>query len=124
MKNVVERIIRYFAYCVALGSAVLLAIALFGPGLAGDANIGDFGTDAYNQGWNVSLNGADLGVLDLPSEVPCKVGETVVLTNTLPNNVNTGMNLTIRTAHQDANIYIDGVLRESYATENFKKMYY
>lgn len=97
---------------LVLGIGVFL-VGMFRPGGDGEAYIGEFGTYSYNENWTVSMGG-DVQSVSLPTVIPSAKGETILLRNELPEYVQDGMRMSLRTALQDVIIYIDGERRGSY----------
>ena len=94
------------------------AVALFGKASDGEANIGDFGTESFNEDWTVYMDGQS-EVITLP-QLRKFDGETViVMEKRLPANVTDGMQLFMRSSLKDMRIYVDGNLREAYQGEDF-----
>ena len=69
----------------------------------------------------MEINGKS-GPVTLPVEVDCEPGTGIVIRNTLPDNISDGMTLMFRTSIEDIYVYIDGKLRETYASSGFKRM--
>lgn len=105
----------------------LIAITLFFTMLAlfshvdGEAYYGAFETFLYNENWEIQNNN-DCHVVNLPIVFEPTEDDLWILTNTLPDQLSDGMELCIRSSHQDIAIYVDGELRSSYQSKNIDKM--
>ncbi|MBE5852415.1 MAG: response regulator [Lachnospiraceae bacterium] len=76
----------------------------------------------FQSNWTqVKENGEQLPV-DVPSKIPAEPGEIVTLSTTLPETISDGTYLCFYTIWQDVDVYIDGVLRYHYNTENSRPM--
>lgn len=113
-----NRYIWILANLLLLATVGFFAVALFGKPGKGEANIGDFGTESFNEGWTIYLDGQS-EVITLP-QLRRFDGETVlIMENRLPEDVTEGMQLFLRSSLKDLRIYIDGIVRESYLREDF-----
>ncbi len=102
---------------ILLGIAVLFfAIGLFGKNTDAEANIGEFDTIKYNEGWTLYQGDGKTEIV-LPSKIACERGDVIRLENTLPSFVSDGMRIFVRSAMQEARIFVDGELRESYDSD-------
>ncbi len=102
---------------ILMGIAVLFfAIGLFGKNTDAEANIGEFDAIKYNEGWTLYQKDVKTEIV-LPTEITCEKGEVIRLENTLPLYVSDGMRIFVRSAMQEARIYVDGELRESYVSD-------
>lgn len=97
---------------------VFFVIALFGEKRTGEAYIGDFDTTTFNENWSI-VQGEKTYLVTLPTSLDDCQDTTILMKNTLPAYVNTGMRLCMRSALQEISFYIDGELRESYVGDNF-----
>lgn len=86
-----------------------------------------------NDGWHISAWSADGDEISLEEgdeiRLPCRpdlpLGTDMLLTNTLPEGIKDGMQLSFRTAMEDVEISIAGKLRSSYISEELpNKDYY
>ncbi len=87
----------------------------------GEAPIGSFRTEDFNDGWVLHENGEEKPIR-IPAAIDRKEGEEIVITNTLPEDLSNGMNLMLRAAMEDVLIYVDGKLRVEYSSENIEGM--
>jgi len=108
--------IRIIANILLITAVLFFGIAMFGKRVAGEANVGDFQARTFNEGW-VVLGEGEAREIVLPTVVPAQKGETIAIENVLPDYVKDGMRLSMRTAMQDAFVYIGDELRESYTGE-------
>lgn len=108
--------IRIIANILLITAILFFVIAMLGKRVAGEANIGDFEARTFNEGWVFRGEGEGQEIV-LPTVVPAQKGETIAIENVLPDYVKDGMRLSMRTAMQDAFVYIGDELRESYTGE-------
>ena len=101
--------------------------------MSGEASIGSFDVSDLNDGWHISAWSADGDEISLEEgdeiRLPCRpdlpLGTDMLLTNTLPEGIKDGMQLSFRTAMEDVEISIAGKLRSSYISEELpNKDYY
>lgn len=72
---------------------------------------------AFTAEWKQVLeNGENISV-EIPGRVEAESGEVVTLTTTLPHEIIAGENICFKAIWQDVEIYIDGILRQSYNTK-------
>ena len=72
----------------------------------------------YAGEWNRVLDDGERISANFPGKVQAKEGELVRFVTILPDDIHSGEQICFRAIWQDVNIYIDGVLRESYNTIN------
>ncbi|MBO7335293.1 MAG: response regulator [Lachnospiraceae bacterium] len=118
-----EAIVESIAFLIAFATLVIALCAFIPTDTKGEANTGDFNSTPFNEGWTVEVNG-DKSVLTLPKDMGLRTGDEIIMTNKLPDDLSDGMSLLFRTSSEDIRIYIDGELRESYASEDFERMSY
>ncbi|MCR4739787.1 MAG: response regulator [Lachnospiraceae bacterium] len=119
----ISKILEVFALCF-LAVIIFLIIRAFIPAKdPGEANTGSFDSETFNEGWVMDENGSLIPVT-LPRTIDREPGSEIIIRNTLPDNISDGMTLMFRTSIEDIYIYIDGKLRESYASSEFKRMAY
>ncbi|MGN0241957.1 MAG: HD-GYP domain-containing protein [Candidatus Weimeria sp.] len=120
----VETVIRWFVFGMLAITFALVIVALFSNDTRGEANTGSFKSEGFNDGWTLEMNGKTKTV-SLPTYVDAKEGQMVVIRNTLPEDLSNGCSLMIRSSIEDIYVYINGKLREEYATESVSnKQYY
>jgi len=91
---------------LALAAAILLCLyAAIGPSRTGEAYIGDFSAETFNQGWVCTTDDGQTEVT-LPDILDGTRGEKVVLENTLPETISDGMRLCVRASMEDVGLYI------------------
>lgn len=117
---------KKYNYYIEIPANILLCIAIFffalgvfGKDTGAEANIGQFTTTKFNEGWTIK-QGDEITEITIPAEMQLEKGETVWLSNTLPSYVDDGMRVFFRSAMQEVKIYIDGELRESYTSDTLK----
>jgi len=111
-----NRYIQIPAYILLVIAVLFFAIGLFGKNTDAEANIGEFDAIKYNEGWTLYQKDVKTEIV-LPTEITCEKGEVIRLENTLPLYVSDGMRIFVRSAMQEARIYVDGELRESYVSD-------
>ncbi len=121
--SIISTILEAFALCFLTLIISMNISALIPSDAPGEANIGDFGSVPFNSGWIIEEDG-NTGPVTLPGRVDCKSGETVIIRNILPDDISDGMTMLLRTSIEDIYVYIDGELRECYATSQFENMNY
>ncbi|MBP3204411.1 MAG: HD domain-containing protein [Lachnospiraceae bacterium] len=126
-RKTISRSIEYF---VKIGLATVLILsflialmAVFARNKQGEASIGYFGSMDYNKGWTMDYNG-EISRIELPFNMKVQSGDEIVISNNLPDNLADGMSLMMRSSMEDVYIYVDGKLRETYASENIENMSY
>ena len=125
-RNKYKKIIDYFSYCFIMFTAIVFIMGFFGNGQPGEAYTGDFAAYDFNGGWkavNENTGFCEDGFL-LPGVVPAKSGDTVVISNTLPDDIDGKTTILFRTKLEDLYIYVDGELRESYTSEELVRVGY
>lgn len=71
----------------------------------------------YEGRWEQVLSSGERKPISVPGTCDAKKNETVMIETQLPDNTGELYYLCFRSAKQDMEIYIDGVLRQSYSTE-------
>ncbi|MCR5209023.1 MAG: response regulator [Lachnospiraceae bacterium] len=106
------------------GIVLFLYAALAQP-MKGEPEVGNFAVEYLNDGWELSgLKDGEKQIISLPASIERDAlkGSTVIISRTLPENLDDGMNLLARSIMQDMVIYIDGAERVSYRTNDFVEM--
>lgn len=109
-------------FIIRIGNILLIiavmffVIALFGSPVSGEAYIGDFYVNDFNNNWSVETVSGGYNVT-LPATINCPANTVVTMKNTLPEYIDSGMRLCARTDLQDIRFYIEGELRGSYTSE-------
>ncbi len=119
-----KKFIDYFSYCFIMFTAIVFIMAIFGNGQEGEAYIGDFSASDFNEGWSVSneRTGYSSDDFTLPGVVPAKKGDTIVISNTLPEDITGPSTIVFRSMLEDVYIYVDGELREDYTAEELVRV--
>ena len=118
-----KRFVDYFSYCFIMFTAIIFLMAFFDNGENGEAYTGNFGSVSFNEGWTMEYAGM-VSEITLPASTGARSGEWVVIRNNLPADLEGNNTILFRTRMEDLYIYVDGELRESYASENFENMSY
>jgi len=100
---------------------VILAHAMYGDRMEGEAPTGSFQAEDFNEGWQL-IEGDAVRPVEVPSRIERREGEEIVLVNTLPSGLGDGMSLMIRSSMEDVLIYVDGKLRADYSSESIENM--
>ena len=116
---VLDRLIRFTAICLAILILIVFAVALFTSENSDEAKIGSFDSNMLNDGWTIELNGAKSHIT-LPAEVNAKDGDTMLLSNVLPEDVTDGDELMLYSSIEDVYIYVGGKLRAEYSSDSVK----
>lgn len=119
----IEKIIKWFVYGMLLLTTFIVLIAIFSNETEGEASIGSFDSQLFNDDWVLERNG-ESELITLPVSVAVDKGDVLVIKNTLPSDLTDGCSLLTRASMADMYIYINGQLREQYATENIAHMTY
>ena len=118
----IQRVLKHLAYSVFLIAGIIFTYAVLGPRNTGEAYIGDFESVPFNENW--SYTDEDLNkTITLPYAEEVKKGETILLSNTLPSDIDDGMRLCMRSSMQDLTAYVDGELRAEYSSEKLQITY-
>lgn len=125
-RSKLKKFIDYFSYCFIMFTAIVFIMAIFGNGQPGEAYIGDFGAKSFNTGWKAvnEATGFSSDDFTLPGVVPAKEGDTVVISNVLPDDIEGPSTIVFRTMMEDLYIYVDGELRETYTSEELVRVGY
>ena len=122
-RSVIEKCIQWFVGVLFVGICVMVMVSLFGKSVSGEANIGSFESETISKGWTLEQRGKTKAI-ELPMEIDTKKGEWVTIKNTLPLEIADGSSLLTRASMADIEIYINGELREEYASRNISNMSY
>lgn len=114
--SVSEILVKWYVYIMLIVTCFIVCTALFSNDNKGEASIGSFESFDLNEGWTITI-GDTTEQITLPSAVNEARGQSVILLNTLPDDIPDGSSLMMRSSHQDAYIYINGELREQYGAE-------
>ena len=99
----------------------LLGYLVFGQVVLGSERIPSiFDTQSIDDGWSLSVDGADQGKIDVPTRVDVGAGETMSLTRALPAEIADDYCLQVWVRGQDVWVYIDGELRNSFTYDDLK----
>ena len=120
---VIEKLIKWFVYGMLFLTIFTVVIALFSNETKGEAGIGSFDSQSMNENWLLERNG-ESSFISLPQSVNTDKGEVLIINNTLPSDLSDGCSLLTRASMADLYIYINGELREQYATESIDNMSY
>lgn len=120
---IIEKLIKWFVYGMFLLTIFIVVIALFSNETEGEAGIGSFDSQSMNENWLFERNG-ESSFISLPQSVNTDKDEILIIKNTLPSDLSDGCSLLTRASMADLYIYINGELREQYATERIDNMSY
>lgn len=115
---------KYNRYIAVLANLLLLTavgffvVALFGKPNQGEANIGSFATESFNEDWILYLDGAGEEVT-LPQSRNIDRETEIVLEKVLPDTITDGMQIFFRSLSKDIYCFINGELREKYSCDDF-----
>lgn len=76
----------------------------------------------FQSEWTQIKDNGERIPVDVPSKIPAELGEVVTLSTILPETINDGTHLCFYAIWQDVDVYIDGVHRYHYNTENSRHM--
>ena len=122
-ETAIEKVLQWFAYGMLILTAVIVVISLFDKKTDGEASIGTFDSYTLTEDWVLERNGESESI-NLPMIVDAEKGEILVIKNTLPADLSDGSSLMIRASMEDTYVYINGELRERYASESIDHMTY
>lgn len=117
LRLVAEILIRWFVYGMLVISVIIIAVAIFSSDTEGEARTGSFETSDYNNGWTLETDNKSEPIT-LPDSVDVEKGTLLTIRNTLPGDLKNGSCIMFRATMEDIYIYINGELREQYATES------
>lgn len=104
---------------ILLGIAIVFfLIGMFGKATDAEANVGSFDTVKYNEDWTLIRDDSNEQIT-LPMVISSPKGEVVRIKNELPDDLEGGMRMFLRSSMQDTRVYVDGTLRECYEAEAF-----
>ncbi|MBO4915084.1 MAG: response regulator [Oscillospiraceae bacterium] len=109
-----------FAVILAL-TGWLFTYAMFFADGKGEAELGSFDVYELSDGWTVVWPDREQSGVTLPLSFSEKAGETILLRNTLPQDIRSGMHLSFRARRQNVMIYVNGEERGSYLVENYSR---
>ncbi len=121
--SALSKILEGFVLCFITVIIFLIIRAFIPSGDPGEASIGSFDSVPFNEGWIMEADGI-VSPVTLPAKTDHKPGTVITIRNTLPDSISDGMTLMFRTSIEDIYVYIDGILRGSYASSGFKRMAY
>ena len=119
----IDRVVRWFVCGILILTVFIVGISLFDSDTTGEAGIGSFDSQTFNDGWVLEMNGTS-ETITLPAKIQAEQGDILILKNTLPSDLSDGCSLLTRASMEDMYIYINGELREQYASESISNMAY
>lgn len=119
----IDRVVRWFVCGFLILTVFIVGISLFDSDTTGEAGIGSFDSQTFNDGWVLEMNGTS-ETITLPTKIQAEQGDIMILKNTLPSDLSDGCSLLTRASMEDMYIYINGELREQYASESIPNMAY
>ena len=105
-QTILEKAIIRFALAMLAVTLMIVVIAIFAPASKGEAPMGEYKYYGLNEDWQCIYNDADMGLIDLPASLDSQEGDTIILTNTLPDDLTDGMSLSFRSNMQDVIILV------------------
>ena len=85
--------------------------------------IGSFESETFNEGWIITKpDGEIITDVTLPDSFDIPQGDTLVATNTLPDNIHDGMRLGIRSSREEITIKINGEVRSLYSLDSIHSL--
>lgn len=120
---VIEKLIKWVVYGVFFLTIFTVVIALFSNETEGEAGIGSFDSQSMNENWLLERNGESV-YISLPKSVNTDKDEILSIKNTLPSDLSDSCSLLTRASMADLYIYVNGELREQYATESIDNISY
>ena len=86
--------------------------------LAKEQEIGGGDYQTFSEGWVWIKEDGTTENIEIPGKCTAQRNELVVVENVLPEDVRDNLYLCIRSSKQEMKVYIDGVLRQEYTTED------
>ena len=120
---ITEDVVKTGVFFIFSIIVIMMAVAVADTGSEGEAAVGSFEAYDYNDGWTLIQNGKETAVT-LPVGFDIDSGREAVIINTLPDDITDGMSLMIRASMEDVAVYVDGSLRERYASDQIDGMSY
>ena len=121
--KVLEKILTILAVILFIVTIAWTFVAVFDGDNYDEAYIGDFEPFPFNENWNVEKEGIKYPIT-LPITIDNSTGKEIIMRNVLPDYVTDGMNIMFRSSVEDMYIYIDGELRQSYASKYMRAVNY
>ena len=122
--RILEDVLKIGTVFILAMSVVIALIAAADKSSLGEASTGSFETKSFNEGWSLTREDGSIMEILLPVTLEADSGEEIVISNTLPDDLSDGMSLMARASMEDMYVYIDGVLREQYASDSIEGMSY
>lgn len=120
--STLESLLRIGMIALLSMTVIIMLIAVFDRNAEGEAYTGSFESNVFNDGWKMEEEGR-LKPVNIPAEGQM-LGESVVLLNTLPENLSDGMSLMVKSSMEDVIIYVNGEIRTEYSTDSVDGMSY
>ncbi|MBR6003607.1 MAG: HD-GYP domain-containing protein, partial [Lachnospiraceae bacterium] len=121
--KVSEKILTILAIALFFATIAWAFVAVFDGDNYDEAYIGDFKPYSFNENWTVEKDG-NREPVTLPITLENVTGKEIIMRNAIPNYVSDGMTLMLRASVEDIYIYIDGSLRQSYASKYMRAVNY
>ena len=111
-----EILIKWFVFGMLSIIILMVSVALFSFDNEGEAEIGSFEAQDFNEGWTLEMNGKT-ETIPLPASVDAQEGDLLTIRNILPSDLTKSSCIMARTSLSDIYIYVGGELREQYTSE-------
>ena len=121
--KVLEKILTILAIILFFVTIAWSVVAVFDGDNYDEAYIGNFEPYTFNENWTIEKEGVKYPVT-LPVTIDNSTGKDLIMRNVLPDYITDGMNILFRASVEDVYIYIDGELRQSYASKYMRAVNY
>ena len=91
----IDRVVRWFVCGILILTVFIVGISLFDSDTTGEAGIGSFDSQTFNDGWVLEMNGTS-ETITLPTKIQAEQGDILILKNTLPSDLSDGCSLLTR----------------------------
>ena len=116
-------ILRIAFLAIFFLAVVFFLVAMRGDSSREEAYIGSFESETFNEGWIITKpDGEIITDVTLPDSFDIPQGDTLVATNTLPDNIHDGMRLGIRSSREEITIKINGEVRSLYSLDSIHSL--
>lgn len=123
MVKKVNHLLSLFAIFILLVAFTVSIHAFFPHNQGREANVGSFNAIDYSENWTLEFDG-ETSKVTLPVNLRNSEGKSIILKKKLPQELHTGMTMSVRANLEDVYIYVNGELREKYSPQEYSKILY
>lgn len=118
-RNLFEKYIGIAKIFFGSAAVVVLLFLMIGEAILSDErDVMDGKCQLFETEWQQVLDSGERVVVQVPGKIEADYGEVVTVSTILPEDVYNGEVICFRPIWQDVTIYIDGIVRQSYSTED------